>query len=75
MIMMPHIAPLPLSLRWMLSGKLYTTPTVLSSGEALKKTNSVRVLSSFAPLPAGQDQDAASAGRDYFTVHDGAPLQ
>ncbi len=50
MIMMPHIAPLPLSLRWMLSDKLYTTPTVLSSGEGLKKTNSVWVLSSSAPV-------------------------
>ncbi len=30
------------------AGKHYTTPTVLSSGEALKKTNSVRVLSNFA---------------------------
>ncbi len=37
------------------AGKHYTTPTVLSSGEALKKTNSVGVLSNF---PSGSLRDA-----------------
>ena len=34
------------------AGKLYTTSTVLSSGEGLKKRNFVRVLSNFAPVLA-----------------------
>ncbi len=34
------------------AGKLYTTPTVLSSGEALKKTNFVWILFNFAPVIA-----------------------
>ena len=38
-----HSAPLPI----LPAGKLNTTSTVLSSGEALKKTNSVGVLSNF----------------------------
>jgi len=49
MIMMPHIAPLPLPLRWMWSGKLYTTQTMLSSGENFKMANFGWVLSIFAP--------------------------
>ncbi len=46
------------------TGKHYTTPTVLSSGEALKKTNFVGVLSSFAPLPAGQVQGGVTLSQE-----------
>ncbi len=40
----------PLPLRWMWSGKHYTTSTVLPSGEGLKKMNFVCVLLNFAPV-------------------------
>ena len=49
----------------MWSGKLYTTPTVLSSWEALKKTNSVWILFNFAPVlfPKGSPLDGTNRSR------------
>ena len=65
MIMMPHIAPLPLPLRWMWSGKLYTTPTVLSSGEGLGKNEFCR---GFVQFCAGHCAPFCSRRLPFFSL-------